>query len=66
MQSSSTNKQGPNKEPMTHNEATEQILTLTRIQAELQESVQTKAQLLQAEFSEDDLDMRSGDTKRKY
>ncbi|KAA6355928.1 MAG: hypothetical protein EZS28_048545, partial [Streblomastix strix] len=66
MQSSSTDKQGPDKEPMTHNDVAEQMLTLARIRAELQDPEQTKAQLLQAGFSEDDLDLRSGDTKRKY
>ncbi|KAA6371965.1 MAG: hypothetical protein EZS28_032508, partial [Streblomastix strix] len=66
MQSSSTDKQGPDKELMTHNDAAEQILTLARIRAELQDPEQTKAQLLQAGFGEDDLDLRSGDTKRKY
>ncbi|KAA6376451.1 MAG: hypothetical protein EZS28_028022, partial [Streblomastix strix] len=66
MQSSSTDRQGPDKEPMSHNDAAEQILTLARIRAELQHPEQTKAQLLQAGFGEDDLDLRSGDTKRKY
>ncbi|KAA6400182.1 MAG: hypothetical protein EZS28_004282, partial [Streblomastix strix] len=66
MQSSSTDGQGPDKEPMSHNDAAEQILTLARIHAELQDPDQTKAQLLQAGFGEDDLDLRSGDTKRKY
>ncbi|KAA6361862.1 MAG: hypothetical protein EZS28_042611, partial [Streblomastix strix] len=51
---------------MTHNDAAEQILTLVRIRAELQDPEQTKAQLLQAGFGKDDLDLRSGDTKRKY
>ncbi|KAA6371353.1 MAG: hypothetical protein EZS28_033119, partial [Streblomastix strix] len=60
MQSSSTDKQGPDKEPMSHNDAAEQILTLARIRAELQDPEQTKAQLLQAGFGEDDLDLRSG------
>ncbi|KAA6402116.1 MAG: hypothetical protein EZS28_002363 [Streblomastix strix] len=66
MQSSTADKQGPDKEPMTHNDTAEKILTLARIRAELQDPEQTKAQLLQAGFSEDDLDLRSGDTKRKY
>ncbi|KAA6399375.1 MAG: hypothetical protein EZS28_005095 [Streblomastix strix] len=66
MQSSSTDRQGLYKELMTRNDAAEQILTLAKIRAELQDQEQTKAQLLQAGFSEDDLDLRSGDTKRKY
>ncbi|KAA6398499.1 MAG: hypothetical protein EZS28_005965 [Streblomastix strix] len=66
MQLSSTDKQGPDKELMTYNYAAEHILTLARIRAELQDPVQTKDQLLQAGFGEDDLDLRSGDTKRKY
>ncbi|KAA6358841.1 MAG: hypothetical protein EZS28_045632, partial [Streblomastix strix] len=59
-------RQGPDKEPMSHNDAAEQILTLARIRAELQDPEQTKAQLLQAGFGEDDLDLRTGDSKRKY
>ncbi|KAA6357248.1 MAG: hypothetical protein EZS28_047224 [Streblomastix strix] len=51
---------------MAYNDAAEQILTLARIRAELQDPEQTKAQLLQAGFGEDDLDLRSGDSKRKY
>ncbi|KAA6388319.1 MAG: hypothetical protein EZS28_016155 [Streblomastix strix] len=66
MQSRSTNKQGPDKELMTHNDAAEQILPLARIRAELQDTKQTKAQLLQAGFGEDDLDLRNGDIKLKY
>ncbi|KAA6366458.1 MAG: hypothetical protein EZS28_038015, partial [Streblomastix strix] len=66
MQSSSTDKQSPDEETMTHNDAAEQILTLARIRAELQDPEQTKAQLLQAGFGEDDLDLRSCDTNRKY
>ncbi|KAA6397666.1 MAG: hypothetical protein EZS28_006809 [Streblomastix strix] len=66
MQTSSTDKQGPDKKLMTHNDAAEQILTLARIREELQDPEQTKAQLFQAGFSEDDLELRSGDTKRKY
>ncbi|KAA6368983.1 MAG: hypothetical protein EZS28_035489 [Streblomastix strix] len=63
MQSSSTDKQGPDKEPMTHNEAAEQILTLARIHAELQDPEQTKAQLVHVRFGEDDLDLRTNGTK---
>ncbi|KAA6371570.1 MAG: hypothetical protein EZS28_032903 [Streblomastix strix] len=66
MQSSSADKQGPDKEPMSYNDAAEQILTLARICAELQDPEQTKAQLLQARFGEDDIDLRGGDTKSKY
>ncbi|KAA6362161.1 MAG: hypothetical protein EZS28_042313 [Streblomastix strix] len=66
MQSSSTDKQGPDKELMTHNDAAEQILILARIRTELYDPEQTKAQLLQAGFGEDNLDLRSCDTKRKY
>ncbi|KAA6368933.1 MAG: hypothetical protein EZS28_035540 [Streblomastix strix] len=66
MQSSSKDRQGPDKELMIHNDAAKQILILARIRAELQDPEQTKAQLLQAGFGEDDLDLRSGDTKRKY
>ncbi|KAA6323761.1 MAG: hypothetical protein EZS28_054275, partial [Streblomastix strix] len=62
MQSSSTDKQGPDKELMTHNDAAEQILTLARIRAELQDPELTKAQFLQEGFGEDDLDLRSGYT----
>ncbi|KAA6387180.1 MAG: hypothetical protein EZS28_017292 [Streblomastix strix] len=66
MQSSSTDKQISDKELMTHNDAAEQIPTLARISAELQDSEQTKAQLLITGFGEDDLDLRSCDTNRKY
>ncbi|KAA6363063.1 MAG: hypothetical protein EZS28_041411 [Streblomastix strix] len=59
MQSSSTDKQGPDKQPMTHNEAAEQILTLARIRAQLQDSEQTKAQLIHLRFGEDNLDLRT-------
>ncbi|KAA6370312.1 MAG: hypothetical protein EZS28_034163, partial [Streblomastix strix] len=59
-------RQGPDKQSVTHNDAAEQILTLARIRAELQDPEQTKAQLLQAGFGEDDLDLRTGDSKRKY
>ncbi|KAA6382679.1 MAG: hypothetical protein EZS28_021798 [Streblomastix strix] len=47
--SGSTDRQGPDKEPMSHNDPE-----------------QTKAQLSQAKFGENNLDLRSGDTKRKY
>ncbi|KAA6370675.1 MAG: hypothetical protein EZS28_033798 [Streblomastix strix] len=66
MQSSSTDRQGPDKEPMSQNDAVEQIITIARIRAELQDPERTKAQLLQAGFGEDDLDLRTGDSKRKY
>ncbi|KAA6390698.1 MAG: hypothetical protein EZS28_013775 [Streblomastix strix] len=66
MQRSSTDNQGPDKEPMSHNDAAEQILKLARIRAELQDPEQTKTQLLQAGINEDDLDFRSSDTRRKY
>ncbi|KAA6359365.1 MAG: hypothetical protein EZS28_045109 [Streblomastix strix] len=65
MQSSSTDRQGPDKEPMSHNDAAEQILTLARIRAELQDPEQTKTHLLQADYGEDDLELRNGDSKRK-
>ncbi|KAA6391077.1 MAG: hypothetical protein EZS28_013396 [Streblomastix strix] len=58
MQSSSTDKQRPDKQLMTHNDAAEQILKLARIHSELQDPEQTKAQLLHARFGEDDLDLR--------
>ncbi|KAA6394878.1 MAG: hypothetical protein EZS28_009592, partial [Streblomastix strix] len=66
MQSISTDKQGLDKKLMTHNDSAVQILTLARIRAELQDPEQTKAQLLQAGFGEDDLDRRRDDSKRKY
>ncbi|KAA6363403.1 MAG: hypothetical protein EZS28_041070, partial [Streblomastix strix] len=42
---------------MAYNDAAEQILTLERIRAELQDPEQTKAQHLQAGFGEDDQDL---------
>ncbi|KAA6388728.1 MAG: hypothetical protein EZS28_015742 [Streblomastix strix] len=51
---------------MSHNDAAEQILTLARIRAELQDPEQKKAQILQAGLGEDDLDLRSSDMKHKY
>ncbi|KAA6371555.1 MAG: hypothetical protein EZS28_032918 [Streblomastix strix] len=65
MQSGSTDKQGLDKNPMSLNDAAEQILKLVRTRADLQDPEQTKAQLLQAEFGEDDLVLRNGDMKRK-
>ncbi|KAA6324242.1 MAG: hypothetical protein EZS28_054213 [Streblomastix strix] len=51
---------------MTYNYEAEQILTLARIGAELQDSEQTKAQFLQTRFDKDNLNLRGSDTKRKY
>ncbi|KAA6362453.1 MAG: hypothetical protein EZS28_042019 [Streblomastix strix] len=55
MQSESTDKQGPDKELMTYNDAAEQILTLARIRAEFKDPEQTKAQLLIAVIGENDV-----------
>ncbi|KAA6362281.1 MAG: hypothetical protein EZS28_042192, partial [Streblomastix strix] len=59
-------KQGQGKQPMSHTCTAQQILTLARIHAELQDPEQTKAQLQQGGFSENDLDLRYSDTKHKY